>query len=283
MHSILNIPTTLALVSSCWNVAEQQLRRSIEEKHHDVDEEFITQFFYGEFAFAVQDASDKGKVRDAFLTDLMNAFPDFAESSELVGIATGLIADVTLHERKIERFTGGDMGLTIVRPQVSQHPFDETEFSIEEYCRGLLSQAKIKRRSGKWGTFKKNQKQVLQGRTMFLGLLLYSYSDAERRKLNEFNWQLCEGESIDTVQEWLKVNQFPTLINSSRIIELLGNGAIGTDDRDTIDQVIRPKTRPSMTIRIYWPPTERPSSTIHAYSFQRTEEKQKVYVHVLER
>lgn len=281
---ILKIPTTLALVSSCWNAAEHELRRGIQEKYHDVDEEFITTFFRGEFAFAVGAASDKGKIRDAFLTDLMNAFPDFADSTELAGITNGLIADVTFHDRTIEKKTGGDLGLTIVRPQVSQDPFDEFEFSIdEEYCCGLLCQAKIKRRTGKWGTFaSKNQKQVLQGSTNFLALLLYSYSDLDRRKLNGFNWQLCEGESIETVEKWLKTDLFPNLIDSNRIIELLGNGE-GTIDRDTIDQLIRPKTRPSMTIRIYWPPNERPSSTIHAHSVERTREEQKVHVYVSER
>jgi hypothetical protein len=153
LHNILRIPHTLQIVSDCWERAERNLRHSIRKYKPGAHEEAITETFHSEFAETLTEASKKLRVSKAFHADLIKAFPQFASCSELHGIATGLIADVTLHERKTEGETGGDLGFMILRPQVEGHG---RKLNIGSYRRGILSQAKLKRSDGKWGSFTDN-------------------------------------------------------------------------------------------------------------------------------
>ncbi len=184
------IPSTLGLIVKCWQDAENELRASIEEKHPDLDEEFITRLFCDELAFLLRKASSEGTIRQAFLIDLQNAFPEIESDSELASVSDNLIADISLHKREVEKITGGDFGLTITRPQMLFDPPSDWSphyghLQITEYQRGLLCQAKIKRRTDKWGSLSKRQKDVFPSRMKYLGLLLYEYSDKERRKLKD--------------------------------------------------------------------------------------------------
>jgi hypothetical protein len=276
MHKILLIPATLNIVTMCWKEAEGELRGVIQKKYHDLDEEFITRLFYGEFAYSLHQASVKGLIRRAFLTDLQSAFPKLRNSRELNAIPNALIAEVSLHKREVERVTGGDFGLTIIRPQVSSPPYNKNELWIEQYEQGLLCQAKIKRRNGKFGKLTKKQREVLTGRMDYLSLLLYSYNDDPNRcQLNEFSWQLCENVSIESAKEWLKLSNFPNTITSEKIIKDLGSGFIGTHDREIIKNIIRSNNKPNIIIRIFWPPDKHPGNRIRIYSTLNivTEEK----------
>jgi hypothetical protein len=277
MHKILLIPATLNIVTNCWKEAEAELRGGIEKKYHDLDEEFITRLFYGEFAYSLNQASGKGLIRRAFLIDLQNAFPKLRNSRELNAIPNALIAEVSLHKREVERITGGDFGLTIIRPQVFSPPYNKHELWIEQYEQGLLCQAKIKRRNGKFGKLTKKQKEVLPGRMDYLSLLLYSYKDDPNRcQLNEFCWQLCKNASIESAEEWLKLSNFPNTITSEKIIKDLGSGLIGTHDREIIKNIIRSKDKPNIIIRIFWPPDKHPRNRIHIYSSQNTVTEEKI-------
>ena len=96
-----------------------------------------------------------------------------------------------------------------------------------EYHRGLLCQAKIKRRASRkckseWGGFASdNQRAVLRTRLNDLSLLLYEYTDADRHLLAPFGWQLCGGAQFEDVEQWLKSGQFPDRQTSDKIIALL--------------------------------------------------------------
>lgn len=293
MKKILSIPNTLRIVDECWKAAEKDLRASIETKHHDLDEEVITKLFYGEFRFALNRASEKRLISTVFLKDLRRAFPSFATSSGFKTIAENLVADVSLHSRKREGITGGDFGFTITRPQVSVtgfSPYHTTPFVgdnrpkilTSEHQFGLLVQAKLKGRTGKWGRFKPNQVKVLPEHMEYLALLLYQYNDKERKKLNTFNWQICSNVSIEDAKRWLKLGEFPSLIKSSSLINHLGTGKIGTDDSKTLDKVIQPTGKPRFSIMISWPPGKKPSSEIEIepWLIKRTKmlQKQKVQV-----
>jgi len=196
MQETIPIPSTIAVVKQCWNNAENELRTSVDKKHPDLDEEFIIRLFYDEFAFLLSEASEKGQIRDAFTSDLHAAFPELDCCAELDSISDGLIANLSLHKREVERFTGGDLGLTIIRPQLARSYYDSSEIQIGERQQGLLCQAKIKRRSGRWGTITKKQRDLFPDRMKYLGLLLYSYADLKRRQLNPFSWQLCNGAEL---------------------------------------------------------------------------------------
>ena len=252
-NEILEIPRTLMCIIECWKIAEKSLQIDIYNCYPDADEEFITRFFHGKFAAALMVASEAGFIRKAFLMDLNKAFP--YHQNEMKQIADGLIAEVTLHKRATERITGGDIGLMIIRPKVEKH---SCSFKVSDYKRGLLCQAKLKRASGKWGSFTKNQINILPERIQYLALLLYDYEDAKRSKLKPFSWQKCQSATMPEVQNWLKYDSFPELENSDSIITNLGYGNIGTDDENIIDELISTAGNPSLVIRITWPEGRKP-------------------------
>jgi hypothetical protein len=282
MQTIIRISSTLKVIEKCWEKAEGELQALIEKKHPDLDEEFITRLFYGEFAFLVYEASANGEIRQAFLSDLKIAFPNLAYSPQLESLPSGLIADMSLHKRDVEKFTGGDFGLTIIRPiiKMSRHSYGKTVLKKDEYCCGLLCQAKIKRRNGKWGKLSNKQKDIFPDRMKYLGLLLYDYGDENRCHLNKFEWQLCQNASLEEVKKWLKSGIFPDKKFSGEIIRLLGNGRIGTDNPETIKKFIRPKTRPNLSIRIFWPLDKDPGKEIRIPLPQQVIQKPKQYVHI---
>jgi hypothetical protein len=158
---------------------------------------------------------------------------------------------MSLHKRGEEKVTGGDFGLTITRPQVTYS--SELELIIGEYRRGLLCQAKIKRRNGKWGRLSKKQREIFPGRMNYLGLVLYSYSDMERHHLNPFGWQPCKGATVEAVRQWLKTDSFPSFGEATDVIKSIENASEGTDNPETIEKVIRPKNKPHLDIRVFRP------------------------------
>jgi len=262
--NILNICNTLWVVAECWAKAEESLRTEIKEDYPGVNEEFITQMFHGKLARALREASESGCVEQAFLRDLEIAFPDLCYSSELRTVAHGLFADVTLHRRKTERVTGGDIGFMIVRPQISDHVH---MLQPSLYRRGLLCQAKIKRADGRWGPLTARQKEVFPARFQYLALLLYRYEDQERRILRPFQWQLCNSaSSITDVSKWLSGDKFPSPCTSSEIIDGVGNARIGTDEATTLHGVVVPTGNPALVITITWPEDAWPGSQVHVYA-----------------
>lgn len=260
MFQPMPIPEITRTIVNCWMSAEVETRRLLSERHPDKDEEFITDFFHGELRNAVKKANSSKYIKDAFLRDLGDQFSDIRNSFELEEIAKGITATVTKHSREVEGSkTGGDIGITIIRPSVIADSFDPSLLHIEYYQRGLLCQAKIKRRPTKsrkrsyWDTIKGNQMNILSNHLDYLSLLLYEYNDVQRQNLRPFGWQLCIGYNLDEINTWFSKKEFPNRIDSEKIISKLGNDLIGTDDIDIIKQFINPKVRPSLIFRIGWP------------------------------
>jgi hypothetical protein len=277
-RNILEIPTTLRVVSDCWQNAEQSLQADIREDYPGVNEEFITQMFHGKLAKALRAASSNHLIERAFLTDLGNTFCDLRDDFELSRIAQGLIANVTLHKRDTEIVTGGDIGFIIIRPQIEDAGY---ALRVSDYRRGILCQAKIKRADGKWGNFSRTQNKVLPERLQYFALLLYSYEDEERRMLKQFQWQLCDSaSSIKEVAKWLRRESFPSLISSEAVIVGVGDGLIGTDDDELLDEIVAPIGNPALVITIGWPDDDHPGSQIFVYSRQHHEEQIKAYAYI---
>jgi hypothetical protein len=271
MLNILPMLSTFSVVIQCWEDAEAELRSVIEKKYHDLDEECITTLFYGELAFTLREASRKKAIEQAFLVDLRRAFPQIQSVGKLASISANLIADVSLHKREVEKITGGDFGLTLTRPQLSWH--GQSALDRSEYQRGLLCQAKLKRRNGKRGKLTHRQNDIFPSRMNYLALLLYSYSDAERHRLTPFSWQICRSMSADDVGNWLKEGKFPALARSAEVIRRLGNAQIGTDDQGTITNIIRPHSRPHMHIKIFWPQDKTPPSRLQVHTVQQVKQQ----------
>ena len=86
--------------------------------------------------------------------DSKSALPDI-DMYVLAPRYSGLIAEVSLHKPQKEKITGGDLGILLLRPLIR---YSEPTITIRDYRRGLLSQAKMKRKNGKWGGFTRKQK-----------------------------------------------------------------------------------------------------------------------------
>ncbi len=265
MNRAMPIPNVTALIVKCWTSAEEQAREGLKKRFHDKNEEFITELFHGEFRGALDAATKAGSVKQAFCKDVKLHIPELGYSGDLERLASGISATVTLHPREVEERTGGDIDLVLIRPNVNFHPFRKGTLTVDQhYSRGLLCQAKIKRRSpaghkAKWGDFTQSQRKILRNRTQYLALLLYEYHNAERSTLMPFQWQVCGGANFKDVECWLKSGVFPSLLTSEKIIHRLADDKIGTGQKDIIEQLIAPAVRGSLVIRVGWPPGQGPS------------------------
>jgi len=91
----MRIPKLIKLISECWQEAEKSTCFLLTTRYHDKDEPFITDLFHGELGVAVKEASDKGRVRWAFMEDIRNAFPELGHSVEkLLGQACSIAISV---------------------------------------------------------------------------------------------------------------------------------------------------------------------------------------------
>ena len=239
--------------------------------------------FHGELRAVVEKASNEGIVRKSFLKDLEGAFPNLKYSQDLSRIAEGIRATTVLHPRELEKKTGGDLGILLVRPDVYPRDFDDSVLNIDDdHQRGLLAQAKLKSRQtpsrrSNWGSLTPNQKKVLPQHLSYLSLILYEYSDNERMSLLPFRWQLCHEASINEIERWLQINEFPSLKDSVSIIRMLGSDRIGTNDKNIIQEYICPKVRRSLIIHIGWPPDASPPLEIKVWKSTHSEENIVLY------
>lgn len=273
---LLQIPNTLGVLITGWALAEENLRYVIAACYPGADEEFITQMFHGKYGAILSYASQCKNIENAFLQDLQEAFPELRQEPQ--EIATGLIAEITLHKKATEKITGGDIGILIVRPHVHD---DGDYLKISDYRRGLLCQAKLKNQKGNWGRFTPRQVKVLPEKLSYLSLLLYSYTDDARRNLNPFQWQFCDRLKFSEIQDCLKTDKFTGLVTSDQIIANLGSGNVGTDNDDIIDSIISPSKHRVLTIRVTWPDDRRPggpSSSIRIYSRQENDAQQQIQI-----
>ena len=261
--AVFKIPKTLAVISEAWCAAEEKLRKDMAEYSVGSDEEFITRFFHFKLAKALKKASDGNLIAKAFERDLQTNFPN-GEQHQLGSIAAGLVADVTLHKREREKITGGDLGILLMCPELI-HSWNSLKRSNSQ--RGLLCQAKLKNFKGKWGRLTSKQRTVLPERISYFALLLYHYTDVERRNLAPFGWQLCASLNPEDVERSLKSGNFPSVVESKTIISKLGNGTIGTGDKQIIDTYISTANSPCLVVRIDWRNSKYPpGSTIQLHT-----------------
>ena len=261
----MKIPNVSKLIADCWLQAEEALQQVIESKYPDRDEESVTELFQGELRSKLESVSSNGAVEHAFHLDIQRAFPRTVRS-DLSRISSGLIATVNFHSKTVEKKTGGDFGLVLIRPDVSEQQFGLAV--DDDYQRGLLCQAKVQRRgTNKWGDLTAKQKQILPERLSYSALVLYQYSElVERRKLAPFQWQLTSSATIQDVSGWLKTGQFPGLKLSKEIIESIATDLIGTGNKKIIAEFITPPSRPSLEIRVGWRDGDGPGGFVRTHT-----------------
>lgn len=279
MSQPMPIPKITTVVTECWMQAETETRTRLANHHPDEDEEFITKLFQGEFRSVVEKSNNSGDIKTAFLHDIETQFPSHRNSSELLTLANDISATVTFHPKMVEGTTKGDLGITFVRPNITANSSNPLMLDIDDnYQRGLLCQAKIKRRpsknkKSKWGSFDKEQKDIVNERSPYLALLLYEYIDIQRKNLKSFGWQLCGGAKFKDIIKWLSEDTFPDRTTSETIISCLGNDIIGTKDKDIIKQFINPDVRSSLIIKIGWP---KPPGQVYVTNNIQQEQKKQI-------
>ena len=250
----MKIGNLAKLVAKCWTSAEEAVRREIEQRHHDSDEEFITALFRGELRQQCDQASSNGEVVRAFSNDLRTAFQSIPHQA-VTKIGAGLVAAVHFHPREVEKKTGGDLGVVIFRPDVCYATGSRSELAIEyKYGRGLLCQAKVFKRASDWGKLSVKQRANLSKRLEYLALLLYRYADQDRirNQLEPFKWQLTSNRSMKEINDWFRSDNFPNIQQSEEILLGLAQGQFGTDDKRLIEEFIIPTTRSTLEIHIKW-------------------------------
>lgn len=282
MHQTMPIPNLVGVMVEAWNNAEEATLQQLADKHWDSDEEFVTALFRGEFRGSVLEMADNNSVQIAFLEDLYSYLPGFRGNPDLASLAASLSATTTFHPREVEGNTGGDLGIVFLRPSVELMPGGSTLEIQEDYPRGILCQAKITSRSrskgsGCWGSFTKSQRKVLSERTSYLALLLYRYLDECRQRMAPFRWQACEDVPIAEIERWLKEDSFPDLWSSQAVLEGLADCTIGTDEPATIKDLIAPKVRGALVVRVGWGSDDPPPSTVELGRTERLHQAQVQY------
>ena len=282
-NRIININNTLKAVCNAVASAEATTKGHIKLYYPNANEEFITFAFYGHIKHELNEASRNKYIERAFLEDLKFALrhqwsANWEVERRLNQRASGLVADIVLHNKRQEAKTGGDFGLIIVHPQIIiNSDFLEVK---KGQSSGLLCQAKLKDKNNRWGSFTKKQKSILPNHMDFTSLVLYSYLDKERVELNPVAWKLCRGNSIPEIEEALKKNPIEETLNTSDIITGLGRREIGTSDQNLIEQIVSPSARQHLELRIYWPKDDDPKEPIKVGIRHQQNIERKAYVRV---
>lgn len=279
-----HINETLAVVCDAIGQAEENLREHIRIYYKNAGEEFITDLFYGQVKYFLSEASKKRLIENAFLKDLENALGynhlgDYTLSRLLKNRSAGLVADIVLHNKRTEGKTGGDFGLIIIHPSIQ---IDSRYLKIKKgQCSGLLCQAKLKDKVGKWNKLNDNQRVALNHNKDFSSLVLYSYADMERIDFNPISWVLCRNEVIANIEEIMKRDALDelTMLGTKKILQLLGRKEIGTNDKKLINEIVSPSVRQHFELRIYWPDNDDDTDTlkIKIKNFQEAKQTVKVY------
>jgi hypothetical protein len=258
----VHIDETLKALCEALELAEVSARDHIKHYYNNANEEFVTWILYGHINDSFRTASRERSIEQAFIRDLQAAIGceslSYSSSNlEIQQVADGLIVDIVLHNRRQEGTTGGDFGVVIVHPTIS-HNGDYLEIK-KGMSSGLLCQAKMKDKNGKWGKFTKKQKTVLPGNMDFLALVFYSYRDSERCELNPILWKLCQGLSMDVLKTCLENDEIDNSLTMPGIVTSLGRKEIGTDNQELIGRCVSPDKRQYFEIRIHWPHDENPT------------------------
>jgi hypothetical protein len=284
MNGVFPIKNTLEEVRKAVELAELSMREHIKKYYHNVPEEFITTLFYGHINYALQEASENRLIEKAFFRDLRKVVhysPNLNQrdlDSEFRKQSKGLVADVVLHNKQQEGKTGGDFGLVVIHPEILKSPK-----SIEikgGNSSGLLCQAKLRDKQGKWRNFTINQQKILPNYINFTSIVIYSYSNENRTELNPVGWKICKDFKFSEIEEGLKADTLTELISTSEVFMQLGLGKIGTQDQQLIKKVVSPSIRQNLEIRIHWKDTISPDDgrKINLTRFQHLKRDQQIRI-----
>jgi len=248
---------TVRQIADSFAKAEASVRNIVQTIRPNAEEVALTNDLERELANELTLASSKGQVARSFAEDLKATFP-FTNPYVFQTAASGLVAEVSWHGQNVEKRTGGDFGLVLVRPCVEVRGDRLTILSGRR--NGILVQAKRKRPKRQWGRLTTKQQTLFATFRSYGCLLLYRFLDAGT--LAPFQWQLLRRRRLRTVNTWLAEDRFPNCHGSVAFINMLGTGSIGTSSLKVIkDSIIARSTR-TLVISIDWPNGKPPSANI---------------------
>ena len=250
MKSLINLPNTLNLIKIAWTASEKRVCSLISTKYFNHDETFITRLLIGEIRETLNEFNEKRLFEINFLKDLELFFDDTKLKKEIVRLSKNLIARITYHEPEMEKISGADFGLAVIRPNVSKIKQNRLKESMHK--QGLLCQAKRQKDNGKMGTLTDHQKEIAPSCLKYYSIVLYTYSDKNRKNLQPFSWSNHEWDDIYDIEDFLKYYEEEDKILSDEIIEFLGRGEIGTGDQNIINSIICPDDTTHLKIEVTW-------------------------------
>lgn len=241
---------TLNLIKKCWTTAEQRVRELISSKYHAHDEVFITRLLIGEVNDEFDNINDNGTFEETFKRDLADVYCDPKLLDEVSRLSKGIIARIVYHEPQMEKISGADFGLVLIKPIFELSRDNRLLYTIHR--RGLLCQAKRQKENGKMGKLTSRQIDVIPEHLRYFTILLYKYSDKDRHDLLPFTWWNDRFPDIDEIIGLLNDPTGEDTISSCDLIQLLGDGHIGTDDKDIINESICFEEMPYISVEITW-------------------------------
>lgn len=277
MRSRCSIPNTVELLVQCWQRAEQRVSHQWTKRSSVAGEETVTENLWEYLHEEFSKVNAEGRVEEAFKIDLCRKYPHFSHEFRFLDrISQGLFMECHLHNKQQEKKSGGDYGLVITRPLLST---STSSLRISVRDQGLLCQAKIRSRRGKWGVLKQNQCAVLADRLSFAAIVSYDYEPAAGSPLKPIQWQPCQQSTIKEVNSWLKCGVFPSPIRSEEALWAVASGVIGTKDEGQIKDYILTEERQQWRIRIDWPDGKRPNAEVYLSSLEQPLHRNALVVH----
>lgn len=288
MFNNIPITNTLKAISNSIVNAEQELKEQVKTHYHEANEEILTFMFYSHIKHNFKKLNDLKTIEQEFFKDLKNATRSWNlrgfkstdnVDKDLHQKASGLIAEIVLHNKQEEGKSGGDFGLVVIHPIVTHQSNSHGNEVIEIKkggMSGLLCQAKLKSKTSKWGKLTDNQSDVLKDRLDYTSIVLYSYDDINRSELNPILWSICKGKSISALEEMLKEDKIDNMISTGQVIVQLGKKSIGTTNKKIIEEIISASAWPSLEIKIKWKNDNNydPGGTITIKNKQATTQQQ---------
>lgn len=244
--------------------AEKHVIEDVNLSLANAKEDEITTLFVVAAERGLKEATESGRIAAAVRSDLERGYRvhGYTPPRRLKHLTDGLIARLRKQQPAEEMDTGGDFGLLLVEPQFQVRWDKQISFQRAGLKRGLLVQAKLRYRDGRWNKFTKTQMRVLPERMAYTALLKYEFLDFSRRNLHGFDWHLLSGLAISDVIQWLKSGDFPGAVTTPGIVEGLSKGEYGTDDQEIIEREICPDAGSYTVIEIDWKDGEDPEDIV---------------------
>jgi hypothetical protein len=261
---MIDLSNLRRLLVSEFNEAETVVRQFACRALPQVQETEITAVFGVEVERRLQSASDDGRIANAVLRDLENAFQrsGVAPGNSLTNVTNGLVARVVRHRPAEEKRDGGDFGLVMVEPIFRFRWHNHLDIERGGRKNGLLVQAKRRPYGQAWNQLTETQEQVLGARMPYAALLRYEFDDDGNTQLKNFRWNALAGVTVAELISWLRSGTFPSSVDTSELVAGVSLGRYGTSDPEIIKEDICSDAGAFLIVEVDWKDDDDPSQAL---------------------